>query len=50
MDELIGENSEEVFVEESEDDLDEWQQEEMNEDEELSAIMDFVFGPDSDED
>ena len=49
-DEIINENDEELYVDDSEDDLAEWQQEEMNKDEELQNIMDFVFGQESDED
>ena len=41
---------EELCVDDSEDDLAEWQQEEMNKDEEFQNIMDFVFGQESDED
>ena len=50
VDELINDNSEEVYVDDSEDDLAEWQQEEMDHDEELHTLMDFVFGQESDED
>ena len=37
-----------AHIENSDDNLDEWQSEAMNNDEELQNIMDFVFGPDSD--
>lgn len=33
------------YVEESDDDLEELRVEEMNNDEELQVLMDFVFGP-----
>ena len=33
------------YVEESDDDLEELRVEEMNNDEELRVLMDFVFGP-----
>ena len=40
-------NSEDVYVDDSEDDLSEWQREEMDADEELNTLMHFVFGSDS---
>ena len=40
-------NSEDVYVDDSEDDLSEWQREEMDPDEELNTLMHFVFGSDS---
>ena len=42
------ENVDDAYIEDSDDDLDEWLSEAMNNDEELQNIMDFVFGPDSD--
>ena len=42
------ENVDDTYIEDSDDDLDEWQSEAINNDEELQNIMDFVFGPDSD--
>ena len=42
------ENVDDAYIEDSDDDLDEWQSEAINNDEELQNIMDFVFGPDSD--
>ena len=47
VDELI-ENNDDAYVEDSEDDLEEWHHEEMDEDEELRTLMDFVFGSESD--
>ena len=40
-------NSEDVYVDDSEDDLSEWQREEMDADDELNTLMHFVFGSDS---
>ena len=42
------ENVADAYIEDSDDDLDEWQSEAINNDKELQNIMDFVFGPDSD--
>ena len=42
---LLEEDFEDVYVEESDDDLEELRVEEMDKDEELQSIMDFVFGP-----
>ena len=50
VDELLQEDEEAKYVEDSEDDLDEWQQQRMNDDEEFHTLMDFVFGPESDDD
>ena len=36
-----------VYVDNSEDDLSEWQREEMDPDEELNTLMHFVFASDS---
>ena len=44
VDELVSEN---VYVDDSEDDLSEWQREEMDADDELNTLMHFVFGSDS---
>ena len=43
---LLEEQSDEMYIEESDDDLEEFRREEMDNDEEL---MDFVFGSESDE-
>ena len=40
-------NSQDVYVDDSEDDLSEWQREEMDPDEELNTLMHFVFASDS---
>ena len=40
-------NSEDVYVDDSEDDLSEWQREEMDPDEELNTLMHSVFASDS---
>ena len=46
MNDLLDENSgEDEYVEESDDDL----RAEMDQDDELRSIMNFVFGPDSDD-
>ena len=42
VNDLLEENT---YVEESDDDLEELRVEEMNNDEELQVLMDFVFGP-----
>ena len=47
VDELVQQNSEDVYVDDSEDDLSEWQREEMDPDEELNTLMHFVFTSDS---
>jgi hypothetical protein len=49
VDELLQDAAEDIYVDDSDDDLMEWQQEEMDKDEELSSIMASVFGPESDE-
>ena len=46
---LLDEQSDEVFVDDSDDDLDQFRREEMDNDEELGALMDFVFGSASEE-
>ena len=47
---LLEEHSNNTYVEESDDeDLEHLRNEEMDNDEELQGIMDFVFGPDTDE-
>ena len=50
VDELIqeNENSDGAYVEDSEDDIKEWHHEEMDGDEELRTLMEFVFGSESD--
>ena len=45
VNDLLEENCEDTYVEESDDDLEELRVEEMNNDEELQVLMDFVFGP-----
>ena len=48
VDELVQvQNDDDIYVDDSEDDLVEWQQEEMDADDELNTLMDFVFGSDS---
>ena len=42
--------NEDIYVDNSEDDLAEWQQEQMDNDEELCTLMEFVFGSDSEDD
>ena len=46
---LLEEPSDDTYIEESDDDLEEFRSEEMDDDEELRVLMDFVFGPNSDE-
>ena len=45
VNDLLEENCEDTYVEESDDDLEEFGVEEMNNDEELQVLMEFVFGP-----
>ena len=45
---LLEEQSEDTYTDESDDDLDEFRREEMEDDTELRALMEFVFGPESD--
>ena len=47
---LLEERSEDIYIEESDDDLEDLRTEEMDNDDELRQIMDFVFGPESEED
>ena len=49
VDELLQDAAEDIYVDDSDDDLMEWQQEEMDKDEELSSIMASVLGPESEE-
>ena len=49
VDELLQEDDTNIYVEDSEDDLEEWRQDEMDADEELKTLMEFVFGSDSDQ-
>lgn len=46
---LLEEQSEDTYTDESDNDLDEFPREEMEDDMELRAFMEFVFGPESDE-
>ena len=46
---LLEEQSEDTYTDASDDDLDEFRREKMEEDTELRALMEFVFGPESDE-
>ena len=46
---LLEEDFEDVYVEESDDDLGELRVEEMDKDEELQSIMDFVFDPETED-
>ena len=48
VDELVQvQNDDDLYVDDSKDDLVEWQQEEMDADDELNTPMDFAFGSDS---
>ena len=47
---LLEERSEDIYIEESDNDLEDLRTEEMDNDDELRQIMDFVFGPESEED
>ena len=50
VDELIqeNENNDDAYVEDSEDDLEEWHHKEMDGDEKLRTLVEFVFGSESD--
>ena len=48
VDELVQESDDGPYVDDSDDDLVEWRQEEMDDDEELRTLMEFVFGSESD--
>ena len=49
MTDLLEEDFEDVYVEESDDDLEELGVEEIDKNEELQSIMDFVFGPETED-
>ena len=49
MQNLLEEYHEDVYVDESDDDLEELRAEEMDKDEELQDLMDFVFGPETED-
>ena len=42
--ELLEENKADTYTYDSDDDLDDWRREEMDDDEELCTLMEFVFG------
>ena len=48
VDELIQESDDGPYVDDSDDDLVEWRQEEMDDDDELCTLMEFVFSSESD--
>ena len=41
---LLEEKDDETYIADSDDDLDDWRREEMDDDQELKALMEFVFG------
>ena len=49
VEDFLEEHNDEIYVDDSDDDLDHFRSEEMNKDEELRALMEFVFGDSSDE-
>ena len=49
VEDLLEEHNDEIYVDDSDDDLDHFKSEEMDKDEELRALMEFVFGDSSDE-
>ena len=46
---LLEEHSDDTYVEESDDDLEDLRNEEMDNDQELQELMDYVFGPETDD-
>ena len=46
---MLEEHNDDIYVDDSDDDLDHFRSEEMDKDEELRALMEFVFGDSSDE-
>ena len=48
VNDLLEEKSDDAYVKESDDDVEELRAEEMDKDEELQALMDFVFGIEDD--
>ena len=46
---LLEEKDDETYIDDSDDDLDDWRREEMDDDQELKALMEFVFGCESDQ-
>ena len=49
VEDLLEEHNDEIYVDDSDDDLDHFRSEEMDKDEKLRALMEFVFGDSSDE-
>ena len=49
VEDLLEEHNDEIYVDDSDDDLHQFRSEEMDKDEELRALMEFVFGDSSDE-
>ena len=47
--ELLEENNADTFTDDSDDGLEDWRCEEMDDDEELRMLMEFVFGSESDQ-
>ena len=46
---MLEEHNDEIYVDDSDDDLNHFRSEEMDKDEELRALMEFVFGDSSEE-
>ena len=46
--ELLEENNADTYTDDSDDGLEDWRREEMDDDEELRTLMEFVFGSESD--
>ena len=49
VEDLLEEHNDEIYVDNIDDNLDHFRSEEMNKDEELRALMEFVLGDSSDE-
>ena len=47
--ELLEENNADTYTDDSDDGLEDWRREEMDDDEELRTLMEFVFGSESDQ-
>ena len=49
VEEILDENAADTYTDDSEDDLDDWRSAEMDQDEELQTLMEFMFGSESDQ-
>ena len=49
MQDLLEEKDDETYIDDSDEDLDDWRREEMDDDQEPKALMELVFGCESDQ-